>query len=680
MKKIDFEEIMKYNLGKGEPIVKIGATGSGKTTLDEVLACQNSTQELLQIREAEGKGSLITTEIVITDDENVPDDGVIIYGEIRRKKIADITDDNDLFGNIMYEAAKELMRGTEDKYKSKIKETLDYYLTHPSNDSLAYQIKDIDDKTKQRLQNLLFEFDKSIIQKIYNEMLAKNPKKRQNGKQIFINLMSTEIKNQEIIRKLWDLIVEIINSDIEKFKTYIINKQDNAYIDDNDNNIKFMVYVTTNESDEKIRNFILKSEYGSKEYLFDKLTIIFRGRKELFDNEFKNLITVAEVDGKEIHIIRFIDTQGILHPIGATVDSEVERIIDILSLYHCRHIILVCNSCISNTQKDSDSVIEKLMQNCKIELNIHVLYTHLDQKLSTENIHNAGANKFSRRNDKIDWSSTYEKVVKEQNDKIENFKTFLNNNKGKRKPIFKSINRAGLYTNIEKLDDLLEQNGNSYNCAIDEVLKSIYFEIQRDEHKIKVSYTDDSIFKELFNSNEFINVESLFNNLIECKGKKLYASTVRACINHWIKYGSTHNSTVKPNPYNYQNINTEFVYEIRNITRNIIKDININILEDIVCDNADKNRFIKLVNCAFKENLGRYIACTIGSDAYNKGFCYDENYHYQYTRFERMLNFVQTYYFAAGKIQIKDKLISAINIAIDKCILEIINTKCIVVY
>lgn len=682
MQTIDFEGIMRRNVGKGEPIGKIGATGSGKTTLDEVLALSSQTQELLQLREAEGKGSLITTEVIATDDKAVPENGLIAFGEMKRKVSADVTDDNNLFGSIMYSAAKELVQGSEAKYALKISQSLNYHLNHPANDSLAYQIKDMDNGLKKQIEELLSSFEKTLIAKAYNEMIAKNPKKGQKGKQIFIDLINAEPENQKIISKLWDLVVEIINTDVEGFKNDLLEKGKGATVIDDGQNIKFMVYITTSEDDEKFRNFVLKSEYGSKEYLFEGLTLIFRGREDLFEDEFKDLTAVGEVDGEVIHVIRLIDTQGILHPLGATVDSEVDRLIDILSVYHCNYVILVSNSYISNTQKDSNSVIEKLLQNCKTELNIHVLYTHFDQRLSMENIHSASTNKFARRNAPVDWASIYHKIVKEQHDQIDLFREFLELNDGRKKPVFKSVNHAGLYSDIEKLDDLLEQEGVTYYSATNNILRNIYAELKLAGNKIKVSYRDDAYFENLFCSNAVINIDALFTNLVACKGKKLYASTVRGCNNHWINFGDWHKSVVdENNPHGYVNIRTEFVREMRNIPRNVIHDVNISSLQGIVLRTNDASKFLDLINGAFKDSLGRYLARVIGQDSYVQGFCYDnKNYKTQYERFAQMLDYVQTNYFSASKVKVSNSLTDAMNQAVAKCILEVISTKCIVVY
>ncbi|MCR4944146.1 MAG: hypothetical protein K5986_06765, partial [Clostridium sp.] len=519
MQKINFKDIIIRNLGKGEPIVKIGATGSGKTTLDEVLALSPETQELLQIREAKGKGSLITTEVIATDDQLVPEKGLLAYGKMKKKAVADVSDDNTLFGNIMYSAAKELIQGSEEKYELKISETLDYYLNHPANDSLAYQIRGMSEEIKKQMKDLLCRFEKPVIKKIYNEMIAKNPKKGSKGKQIFTDLMSVEQRNQTVISDLWNLVVNIINTDIEEFKNDLLEKGERAYICDDGLNIEFMVYITTSQNDEKLRNFILKSEYGSKEYLFQKLSLIFRGREDLFKNKFRDLTAVGEVDGRAIHVIRLIDTQGILHPLGATVDSEVSRLIDIFSLYHCNHVILVSNSYINNTQKDSNSVIEKLLQECKSELNIHVLYTHFDQRLSMENIQSTSTSKFSRRNSSVDWDSIYKKTINEQDEQIELFKEFLKLNNGRKKPKFTSVNRAGLYSDIEKLDDLLEKYSLLYDCSMNNILMDIYSKLESDGDKIKVSYPDAMYFKNLFSLNDVINI--LF---IEQSYKRLYFS------------------------------------------------------------------------------------------------------------------------------------------------------------
>lgn len=682
MQSINFELIKRRNVGKGEPIGKIGATGSGKTTLDEVLALSQQTQELLQVREANGKGSLKTAEIIATNDKAVPEDGIVAHAEMNRKVSADVTDDNNLFGSIMYSAAKELVRGSQNKYISKINESLLYYLNHPSNDSLAYQIKDMDEIMKKELKELLCSFEMSVIEKSYNEMLAKNPKKGQRAKQIFIDLMSSEAKNQIILAKLWDKVVDVINFDIEKFKDTLLKKGDDVYLRDDGSKIEFMVLVTTSSCDEVIRNFILMSEYGSKEYLFENLTLMFRGREDLFQNQFKAFTTVGVVDGEEIHVIRLIDTQGILHPIGATVDSEVDRLIDILSVYHCNHIILVLNSHVDNTQKDSNSVIERLLQTCKIELSIHALYTHFDQRLSIENIHSASTNKFSRRNNSVDWNSIYDRIKEEQDEQISRFKEFLEMNNGRRKPKFKSISRAGLYSDNEKLDDLLEKKHLTYDYAIDEILDSIFSDLMLDGEKIKVEYHDDDFFENLFSSSKQITIDSLFSNLVQCKDRKYWASTVRACNNHWINYGDIHKSIVdENNPFGYLNIKTEFVREMRNIPRSLVTGVNMRSLQGIVLDQKNTTNFTDLINASLKEQLGRYLARIIGQDSYVKGFCYnDKIYMKQYERFSQMLNYVQTNYFFSNKVKVGSSLTDAMNEAVAKCVLDTISTKCIVVY
>ena len=82
------------------------------------------------------------------------------------------------------------------------------------------------------------------------------------------------------------------------------------------------------------------------------------------------------------------------------------------------------------------------------------------------------------------------------------------------------------------------------------------------------------------------------------------------------------------------------------------------------------------------ETFGSILYSVIlGDDAYRNGYCKTLNmsFPYLYKRFQSMLEYAHTKYF--GKKQIdKNNLISAFEAALKSCIIEFIDTKCIVVY
>ena len=178
------------------------------------------------------------------------------------------------------------------------------------------------------------------------------------------------------------------------------------------------------------------------------------------------------------------------------------------------------------------------------------------------------------------------------------------------------------------------------------------------------------------------NISALYMNLVnECKGRKLYASTVRACNRKWINAGNIHEAHVFANTNGFQTITTKFVQEIRNYAMSYVKNLNINVSSYLINQN-DKKQFVAdlMKYLTLQQNVGREVAKMIGSESYSGGFVRAREFKYQYERFNDMLQYAQDNYFFADTISFTKKFEECLIDSAKKCICDFVDSKCIVVY
>lgn len=674
--------------GKGNPILLIGATGSGKSVVITECAKGGPVQRLLSERESEGKGSLIPTTVCVTDHKDIPDNCLVMAADVRYQTPAGCGDDNNFLGNLLYTAAKEYDRSSEkEKYNAKLSNAMTAALEHPANDSLAYKLKDMDEEQRKQLLNILMKFEIDDVMAVYYEMRATNTKKGQEGLEIFIKLLSTRETLSDRITDFWKAAVDYINSEAEELRHEL--EEAGAYVNEiSEEGYHFVAVLGEDEVAALDRNdgnaiacTLLRSEDGSKEHLLSNVSLIYRGTDHMFEVPHKDTLTVAEAGGNQIHCVKFIDTQGLFHSTGLQIADESERIIDLLSEYHSNRLLLVTNSEVYNTTKDGYEAVTTTLQAVNRDIEIYTMFTHWDTYLKGIANQTGAGGRFGQRNS-IDWEEKFPQAVEQQGKVVERFNTALTLNTSQKKPRMIGVYRAALLSDSEsKMEDVLEQHKVSYRHAISAFMSDLTAQIATKGPKYRV--TEGAAEKVTLNPpvSGQQSIPALYNNLVACKGLKLYASTVRACIRKWCESGNIHKSAVMANNYGFQNINTYFVQEIRNYAMLYVKKIHLQ-FDGFLPNEADTAAFQEdlLKDLTAQQNLGRQVARILGQEAYREGFEQRKGFRYQYQRFEDMLQYLQNTYFMSPSIPLTPRFEECLIQAAQKCIANFIDAKCVVVY
>lgn len=668
--------------GKGAPIVAAGTTGSGKSAVEEACASHPVTQALLGIREASGKGSVTKANTIATDYEIIPEDKLVMSAELRLKTIAECGDDNELLGNVLYSGAKDYFKNPDESfYTTKLDKALKNFLEHPANDSLGYKLKDISADKYNALMEVIEKFDISQLMIIYSEMLAKTSKKGQKGVRIFIELLSSRDSFREIIAEFWNLVVDFINQEVEELREKLESKGAVVKVKP-EGGYKFTALLGEDDLNGEITELLLKSEEGSKEYLLSNVSLIYRGADYIFDVGNKDVLTVAEIGDVKIHCIRIIDTQGLFHSTGVKAKDESERIVDLLSEFHSNKLLLVVNSFVTDTVKDGYDAISMMLQEVNRDIEVYLLFTHWDEYLKSFANQSGTVSRFSKRSS-IDWAGKYKEAFYEQQKVIDRFMEALDDNTSKKKPQIIGVYRAAILSEDgNKMEDILDYEGVQYPDALNGLFTDMVKRAAINDNKYRViEGIEESIS---IDSSKFgkQNISALYKNLVnECKGLKLYASTVRACNRKWMDAGDVHKANVVANDYGFQTIITTFVQEIRNYTMNYVKKLDIDV-KAYLPNPEDEEKFIVdfMAYLTTQQNVGREVAKMIGSESYSEGFNHAKGFKYQYERFTDMIQYAQDNYFISDTIYFTEKFEKCLIEAAKKCMLDFVDSKCIVVY
>lgn len=669
--------------GKGDPNVIAGTTESGKSTAMEATAKGETVQDLLSIREASGKGSTSEVSLIATDYEAIPEDKLIMIAKLRKKTIADCGDDNELLGNIVYSGVKDYNKNPDSNlYKAKLAKALTNALEHPANESLAYKIRDISEADFSKIMNIIMELPIEDVMIIYNEMLARNPKKGQKGVRIFVELLSEYPSFAESIQKFWEYIVELINGDITDLRKEL--EAEGAAIEDlKDGSSKFTIALGEEDLDGEIVRTLLQSEDGSKEYLLSDISLIYRGADYLFNVENSKLLTVSVLNGVEIHCVKFIDSQGLFHVTGVKTKDESERIIDILSEYHSNKLILVVSSFVTNTVKDGYEAVRMMLQEANREIEIYILYTHWDEYLKGYSHQNTTTSRFKRGRATIDWKEKFQEAKNDQQVLSEMFIGSLASNNSRKKPSILGFYRAAILSDPEsRMENELEENEIDYPSALHKLVEDILSSEAKRGARHKVTEGIENCFSIDALKQGKQNVSALYDNMVvECKGLKLYASTVRACNRKWLGSGTVHRSEVAVNDNGFMNITTSFVQEIRNYAMLYVSKMDIDVTP-YISNQDEAEDLIKELKAylSFNQNVGREVAKLIGAEAYANGFIKFVGFKYQYDRFSDMIQYTQNNYFMAKNIPFTTTFETCLSKAIKACIQDFVDAKCIFVY
>lgn len=669
--------------GKGDPNVIAGTTECGKSTAMEATAKGETVQDLLRIREASGKGSTSEVSLIATDFEAIPEDKLIMIAKLRKLTIADCGDDNELLGNIVYSGIKEYNKNLDSNlYKTKLAKALTNAIEHPANESLAYKLRGISEDDFSKIMNIIMEFPINDVMIIYNEMLAINQKKGQKGVRIFIERLSEYPSFAESIQKFWEYVVELINRDIAELRKEL--EDEGAVLEDfEDDSSKFTIALGKEDLEGKIVRTLLQSEDGSKEYLLTDISLIYRGSDYLFDVQNANLLTVSVLDGVEIHCVRFIDTQGLFHVTGVKTKDESERIIDILSEYHSNKLILVVSSFVTNTVKDGYEAVRMMLQEANRDIEVYILYTHWDEYLKGYSHQNTSTSRFIRGRTSINWIEKFHEAENDQQRLSDMFISSLASNSSRKKPCIIGFYRAAILSDpASQMENELENKGIDYPSALHKLVDDILSVEAKRGLRHKVTEGIENCFTIDASKQGNQNISALYDNMVvECKGLKLYASTVRACNRKWMESGTVHKSEVAVNDNGFMNISTLFVQEIRNYAMQFVNKMEIDVAP-YISNQDEADDLIKELKLylSFNQNVGREVAKLIGAEAYAKGFIKSLEFKYQYDRFSEMINYTQSNYFMSKNIPFTTAFETCLSTAIKACIQDFVDAKCIFVY
>lgn len=694
MTKFDERTVEAINriISKGDHIVVAGTTESGKSTAIGFCAQSDVVRALMSMREASGKGSTIETHIVVTDYKEIPVDKMIIRSKVLKSHVATSGDDNELLGKVLYNVTRKCDDGcSEEKYKEQIKESLKNELKEPSNDSLAYKLKKISDDELDNLVDTISAFDYSKMSILLTEARAKfeesgyAPKSRSKVEpRKFKELLSEKREFEERLNDFWTCVIAILNNQA----SLLLNKLEEAGANITEERDGFTISLGDEDYNSEIANLLLNSENMSMEYLFSDLYIIFRGNDSFFNGQYKKYLAVSEENGEEIHCLSIVDTMGLFHSIDASAESEAERVINLISSNHSNKLLLVVNSDVTDTVKNGYEAIKRMLGKLSREIEIYIMYTHWDEYLTNEANKSRAGNRRSRTVTPIDWEALYIDAEACQTELTNSFIESISTSTKSKPTIMGTYKAALILGEGTRAEEVLEKHAINYDHAVETIVKDILFSINKKGPKYRVKEGMNkgcSVTPET----RLFDVKKLYRNMVvDCKGHKYWAPSVRAVNTKWITLGIKHDSDIKENEYGYMNIHSNFVEDMRNFAMGVLnntKSVSIN-LSDYIVEEDKVGEVEGLVIQYLKEgqNFGKEFAKLIGEKSFEKGFKHNPRFCYQYERLADMLQHTQENYFKGETILISSPeanlVVECLQMALDKCITNFINAKCIEVY
>lgn len=674
-------EAVRKLVGKGNSVIMSGPTGCGKSTSLGSLTDDEVTQTILQIREAQGKGSTTVANIMVTNHPEIPKKGVIVEAKIKRIGIPDVNDDGDLLGELLYAASTDYKKNpSDDIFKTKLSKVFENGLLHPANDTLLYKLRCVDKRDRDDLLAYIQSVNVSSVMTVYEEAVARTPKKGQAQKEL-IEIIRKSSELEEYIKGYWEKVIYCINKDAEKLADTLKDAGANVTYDD-EGNCTFDIFFGKDDIESELLHLLLKSEDKSKEYIMSDLYLIFRGTENIFSGRFSQYLKVAEENGESIYCLHLVDTQGLFHSTGVKPREEYERIVDLLSAHHSNTLVLVINSNVDNTVKDSYEAIRLLLAEATREIDIYILYTKWDEymKRLTQNTSNSQGRFGFKSMAEISWGDVYQKAKQEQEQLTESFREAIELNNSKHKPVIRGTFCAALLTDpSSEMEQKLYNERVLYPIAMESLIDAILFQQAAHGPKYRVTDTDNSCMLDVSGLN--LSIKTLYRDMVvNCKGLRLYAATVRACVRKWVKIGTEHKSDIAENSYGFRNIRTAFVQEIRNLGVALLNRITID--SSCVLDNDMRVQFEQAMESYLKENFGREIAMAIGDDSYKNGFQGTYGM-YQYEYFTNMITYAQRHYFRGEQISFDNatrELCDRLNYALAKCVRSFVDSRCIEVY
>lgn len=675
-------ELVTCLLGKGAASTLIGTTQSGKSTFVGMLAKNSGVAQLLVTREASGKGSTTLTEIIATDHPDLPENTLFVYLVLRRLTQHDISDDNKMLGGILFSAVKEYSRSLDHQaYRGKIESALNSALQNPENTRLEYKLRELvnDDTAKQRMLEILLSFNLEKLSGFYNQVTAAHPKKAAESLSHFTELLVKSNAFATEVDSFWDFCTRFVNQEAEMLRVRLLEHgaESNATPD----RTTLCVALTKDDVDSDITKLLLSSENQSKEYLFRSMSLVFRGADSLFSDENSDGLVISEIADRKIRCFRVLDTEGLFHETTAAVIDETERVFDILAQEGSSRIILTINADISGTVKNGYEVIRRMMTDAKRDIEIYPLFTHYDVRMRSAS--KEGRYRFSMTQDQpIDWEDIMQIVDAEQDTFLKDLDHILTSSEAKHKPVILGCCRAALALDMDDaMEAMLFHAGITYYEAVRKLVSAMLKRQSICGNRFRVLEKAYQCAGFRLDSVPPQSVNTLFTNISQCKDKKLYASTVRACVRKWNNCGDAHHSRVSSNTCGFENISTDFVPEIRNLGVKLLPNISFDLTAALsVSDDAHAFTESLMQHLKKNQNFGREVAELIGQEAYDCGFKKGDGFAFQYERLNDMFSYVTERFFPADKIRISPQLEKKLNDALTMCVRNFIDTNCVVVY
>lgn len=685
-------------IGKGEPIPIIGGTGHGKSTVINSLIDQtdDGTIELANLRIANGKGTVESTDILLTNHPSVPKSSIVINGKFKNVSEKTVFDDNEMLVSILYLSTKDYYNAVNKNNvdpNEAYERGLNSYLfekigSNKDNTSLSYRLRNIYAQEIATIGKSLYKFNPETLNRVFVEMKSKNATSSKDEIDIFKTMLleySHSIPElDEAIKGFWSAITDIFNSMCVDYLNKIdeFNAVKGYEYKRKDSDKSFELVIDKNDKDTEIVQILLNSEDRATEFLTENFTICINIDFNKFNCDL-NYFHVINENGNNYYAIRLIDTMGLFHKDGTKIRDEKERIVDICSKTHCSNVIFAVKAGKDAIVKDSLDAFVDFVKNSKKNINIFIVYTHFDEYLSS--LMNPSNNQFKRRSVKdkgqvfdsaeVGIKQIYEEFVFDSNN---------SNINSSKKPILLGYTISSYWTYDDEINNLIESKGYDYTNATINLIRKIAN--NNSKQKFVIHKVPDKPYVIAFNEKNSLNVKDIYTNIIFNKDlcNNMYTSvhwkTAESAIESWCSYGDKFISEAKGRETGYSKIETNFVEYIRNFVSTLVLK-NLGVIDtgwkiDSI-DDEDRD-FIGELYIYLKNNLGRNVAKILGNTIYNNiKFSY-----YHTSMFRDMISNLQLDYFMYPDIKISEqsKLYQVLALGLHKTINDFIDCKCIEVY
>ena len=672
---------------KGKPLLKVGGSGSGKSTFGIVASKDSVTMEILKKRQGKGKGTLVSTHEIITNYDGIPDGHVLISG-ILKNADDDDKDDNELLGIALYNTTKELIKNQNIDFISVLKSKFKDALNRDSNETLAFRIKDI-----KNIENAVecFGIDegefnsKDFIQSLITLYADVNndeeaTKHNQDKASIFIKHFNKKYDASYVcIIKFWNYIISNLNHKIERVRDAIDSINENSYFDNGTN--VFYLDIDNVNKDTDIVNTILNSERSSIEHYISDMTIYYKGAQELFDSIPKDYYTAIKENHKEYSVVHFIDTMGFFHNTSKIL-IEKQRIFSLLTTFHSLNLIIFIDSNLGVIDKNSIECIKDFLRECLKTVNVYVVFTKYDILLHDE-LNRVESNPFIfnskdiRNNPQV--IDNADNII---NGIVDGFKSEISNTS----KINLNFYKVGYPTTID-IQQVLLRNKNDYWSQLLKLLTDVANNFDGKSYETKIKTIDENSIDFFPNYQKIYDYSEIFKDISKCimlcEGPlTIHWSTIEALKKHWSEDGESNISYAGGDKTGYARLEALFVNYIKNIFGN-------NAMLDSVSFKVDIFSLLRSdVKKKAEEELQWYIKTYLRKDfvktLYKKAFnIYKEKTPqplYYTDEIDAILHATKDNYFYYTNIPFHDNLIKCYKESLVICVNNFIKERCIDIY